>query len=336
MLALPQELIDAIVHELCSDSPESVIYLSLTCVYFFRLLASEFQKVLASDVAPWAGHRLVLVSDDAAGLDVASICTSDELRKFEVDKWRHEGNPLFHLAAHSMAIRTMPINRLRRTAETDYDCQTGDLEDRVKEKLLFNGFSLFNRLATLARRPQPTTDHHGQHAAVLRNITAKQYVRDRAIGESDYAYSLGEVVAVFTTWSNDNSGLEGLDSQGLWAGHRFDIATMADVSGDGWTDASELAVEKLKRATGREKRNGKRVPYVTVSREAVTPDSSVHDNTPDDSYAGEDDSSRSRRHVWLHTSPPDRESVDQESVDPDSVDQDSVEAFSRLSIFAVP
>lgn len=262
-----------IVQELCRDSPESVIYLSLTCVYFFRLLGPEFQRVLAHDNAPWAGHRLIIVGDYADGLDLGGICTRDELRQFKEDEKNYGDNPLYRMNESEMCTRQGLTKVRRRWAAAGDIRRPGELEQRVKEKLIFNGLALFNRLAGLARRPQLTTDsdYHGQHAAVLRNLTAKQYVRDEVIAESDYAYSLGEIVAIFTTWTNDGSGLMGLDGQGLWAGGRFDITTMADVSGDGWTDVSKLALENLRKATGREKKDGKRA-YDTISNESVTSD----------------------------------------------------------------
>lgn len=46
----------------------------------------------------------------------------------------------------------------------------------------------------------------------------------------------------------------GLDNLSEWAGHRFDIATMADVSEEGWTDASQLAIERLREGTDWEKK----------------------------------------------------------------------------------
>lgn len=258
LLGLPQEVIDIIVRNL-KDSPESIIYLSLTCFYFFRLLGSEFQRILAEDSAPWAGNRLICVGDYADGLDVGGICTSDELRQFKEDKETYHNNPLF----------CIPENRVMCTvdefANADQDRlkrddvrHPGALEQRVKEKLSFDGLKLFNRLAAIAKRPQSSADDHGKHAAVLRNLTVKQYVRDDAIAESDYAYSLGEVVAVFTEWTGDGSGLTDLDGQGEWAGHRFDIATMTDVSDEGWTDVSDLAIVNLRKGTDEERKSGRR------------------------------------------------------------------------------
>lgn len=238
-----------IVSNLSADSPESVIYLSLTCVYFLRLLGPKFQKILAEDTAPWAGDRLIFVGDYADGLDIGGICTSDELRVFKEKVEEYHDNPLYCIDEDRIMCT------MDGRAKADPDCldeydlrQAGSLEQCVRDKLTLDDFQLFHRLAVIAKKTQPSADDHQKHAAVLRNLTAKEFVRDEAIAPS--AYSLGEVVAVFTTWTGDGSGLRDLDDKGEWAGHRFDIATMADVSEEGWTDVSQLAVENLMTGTG--------------------------------------------------------------------------------------
>lgn len=47
-------------------------------------------------------------------------------------------------------------------------------------------------------------------AALLQ--TAKQYIQNGIITESNYAYSLGEVVAVLTVWTGDGSGTRDLEN----------------------------------------------------------------------------------------------------------------------------
>lgn len=241
LLRLPQEVIDLIALNICRDSPESVIHLSLTCAYFFRLLGLEFQRVLAEDSAPWAGDRLVFVGDHAKGLDIGGICTGDELRQFEKEKERYNDNPLYYMAENRV------MGTLQRLAlEGDDVRQAGLLEQRVREKLTLNDVQLFDRLATIAKRPQLSTDGPEKDALVLRNLTAKEYVRDDAL--ADYAYGLSEVAAVFASWTKDGFGLPDLDGNGEWAGHRVDIATVADVSEEGWTDVSKLAVWTMRTA----------------------------------------------------------------------------------------
>ncbi|KAI7788286.1 hypothetical protein LA080_012353 [Diaporthe eres] len=236
-----------VVCNLSGGSSENIIYLSLTCVYFFRLLGPLVQSILAEDTAPWAGERLIFVGDYADGLDIGDICTSDELREFEETEDEHGGNPLYHLTDD----RVMCTESERAKAEPsdlsgDDIRQAGALEQHIRDKLTFEDSELFDRLTAIAKSTQLDADS-SKHAPVLRNLTAKKYVQNDVIAKSDYAYSLGEVVGVFTQWTGDCSGTRDLDCVGQWAGNRFDIATMADVSEDGWTDVSRLAIQNLRK-----------------------------------------------------------------------------------------
>ncbi|KAK7709358.1 hypothetical protein SLS64_006271 [Diaporthe eres] len=251
LLKLPQEVIDMVVCNLSGDSSENIIYLSLTCVYFFRLLGPLVQSILAEDTAPWAGDRLVLVGDYADGLDVGDICTSDELREFKETEEEHGGNPPYHISDGISDDRVMCTESERARAEpgdlSGNDIrQAGALEQQIRDKLTSEDSKLFDRLTAIAKSTQLDADS-SKHAPVLRNLTAKKYVQNDVIAKSDYAYSLGEVVGVFTQWTGDPSGTRDLDCVGGWAGNRFDIATMADVSEDGWTDVSQLAIENLRK-----------------------------------------------------------------------------------------
>lgn len=242
-----------IVCNLTRDSSESVLYLSLTCAYFFRLLGPAVQSILAEDTAPWAGDRLIFVGDYADGLDIGSICTSDELREFDQKKEEYHNNPLYHMDQErvmcAMNERVEPRRGPRLLLPKPDLRRAGALEQRVTGRLTLDDLQLFHRLAAIARTSQLSFGDHRKHIPVLRNLTARKYVRDDTIAESDYAYSLGEVVAVFTQWTKDAAGTADLDCRGEWAGHRFDIATVSDVSEEGWTDASQLAVENLRRGT---------------------------------------------------------------------------------------
>jgi hypothetical protein len=93
--------------------------------------------------------------------------------------------------------------------------------------------------------------------AVLRNLDQGEYVRDSALADSEYAYSLGEVICILTQFTDDSSGTEGLDLVGDWVADRFDIATIDDVDEE-WTDVSQCAISLLAMATGEKKKDGKR------------------------------------------------------------------------------
>ncbi|KAK2599877.1 hypothetical protein N8I77_011597 [Diaporthe amygdali] len=256
LLGLPQEVIDMIVSNLSSGSPESAIHLSLTCVYFFRLLGPVIQSILAEDTAPWAGDRLIFVGDYADGLNIEGFCTSEEIHQFEENEEEYNNNPLYYLAKDRVMC-TMD-ECVKDEIDPDDDLrQAGTLEQRVRERLKRDDLQLFHRLAAIAKRTHLSANHY-KNPPVLRILTAKKYVRDDAIAQSDYAYSLGEVVAVLAQWTGDASGTMDLNRVGEWAGQRFDIATIADVSEE-WTDISHVAVENLRKGlTDWEKKDGKR------------------------------------------------------------------------------
>ncbi|KZV97171.1 hypothetical protein EXIGLDRAFT_764628, partial [Exidia glandulosa HHB12029] len=94
---------------------------------------------------------------------------------------------------------------------------------------------------------------------VLRNLTAKEYVRGAELAQDQVCmpdmwpayWNVGELLPLRVCWSSDDSaGLpeeyEGNITRGPWAGHRFDIVLEEDLPCDGegsvlpgWTDVSD-------------------------------------------------------------------------------------------------
>lgn len=249
-----------IVYNFSEEPSEDVIYLSLTCVYFFRLLGPIVQGILAEDTAPWAGDRLIFVGNYAYDLDIGDICTSKELRRFKETRKEHGGNPFFHIQNGMVMCTADELSKADPGELSGYDLRrAGALEQRVREKLTPGDLELYRRLSAIVKNIRLSADH-SKGAPVLRNLTAKEYVRDNAMAESDYyAYGLGEVFAAFTLWKRSGPGKGGLDRVGNWAGQRLDIATMADISEESWTDVSQLAVDSLRKAIDLKNKDGKRV-----------------------------------------------------------------------------
>lgn len=53
---------------------------------------------------------------------------------------------------------------------------------------------------------------------------------------------LGELLLYLTNWTDDQSGVLGDSCHGKWAGHRFDITVLDDISNEAdgsWIDGSE-------------------------------------------------------------------------------------------------
>ena len=95
---------------------------------------------------------------------------------------------------------------------------------------------------------------------ILRNLTTREYVRSEAIAlKPEYIHGphidflgFGEVILSRVSWSTDPSvatPYEGGLHRGVWAGHYFDITTMArheqDTKEEGWKDVSEEVAEEI-------------------------------------------------------------------------------------------
>lgn len=224
----------------CTGIDEDTLCLSLSCSYFFRLLASEVQAHLIEDAAPWAGDRLIYIGAEVSSYPYG-IATDEEQHEWE----RHGAKAMYRLADASLAEQ-MRFEGDERAAE-----RPRTLMRRVQQRLTDSDRGLLKRL--LKRRELSSKDPSS--SPVLRNLTTKQYIRDEAIANSDHAFSLGEVIVTFALWFDSDSPTR-LSHKGEWAGHRFDIATLADVA-EGWTDVSATAVNNLEKIE-EPRKNGRR------------------------------------------------------------------------------
>ncbi|KAK7430720.1 hypothetical protein QQZ08_002764 [Neonectria magnoliae] len=173
LIALPQEIIDLVVSVLVSSGSDvDVVCLSLTCSYFFRLLASTNQTIVARNDAPWAGDRLILVGDFAEGIP-PGIATDDELQE-----WKKFGeNPFYNLAEAQVGERLpseMPHWIRKGMVE-----QAHMLPSFIYQRLAGNGQNLCDRLMRMLYVwdwPPADEVEPGSDSAILRNLTTKEYV----------------------------------------------------------------------------------------------------------------------------------------------------------------
>lgn len=241
LLKLPQEIIDTIVLTLAyTGIDEDTLCLSLSCSYFFRLLASWAQAHLIRDAAPWAGDRLIYVGAEVSSYPYG-IATDEEQHE-----WEGHGAKAMYRLADAILPEKMRFEGDERAGE-----RPRTLMRRVEHRLTDDDRGIVKRL--LQRRMLSITDPSS--SPVLRNLTTRQYIRDEVIANSDHAYSLGEVIVTFALWFDADSPTL-LSQKGEWAGHRFDIATVADVA-EGWTDVSATAVNNLQKI-GEPRNNGRR------------------------------------------------------------------------------
>ncbi|KLO15823.1 hypothetical protein SCHPADRAFT_902047 [Schizopora paradoxa] len=234
LIKLPQEIIDAIVFLLYDnrDSRLDLICLSMTCSYFFRLMVKLLQDLIVEDFCPWPGDRLIFIGDYAANYPEGIATAAEEAEWGQLGK-----NVLYNLPTKISAEgRNARIKSYWPPSEPLE--VWGALLESAEERLQFSlqkmvtygsyeGFEAaysesrqcverFKRLIDILLESPPRGDDEPSEAGlpVLRNLTTKQYVRDDALAQSEYAYSLGEVVVVYTLWTSDPTGTEGLGCKG--------------------------------------------------------------------------------------------------------------------------
>ncbi len=199
-MRLPQEIIDRIVHFVACNSPrgsEDLICLSLTCAYMFRLLAAAVQDALRQDLGPWAGDRLVFYGDHAWS-EPEYIDTASE-------KIALEANPYSNPTVHRCGIDKVGESKHseRHVLPSEQLGVYGMLSRNVEERLGGERANLkrFRRLKRFLTQC-PAKIRGGNMSPVLRNLNTKEYVREEVLAQSDYAYSLGEIVMIYTIWTD--------------------------------------------------------------------------------------------------------------------------------------
>ncbi|KAK7426622.1 hypothetical protein QQZ08_006952 [Neonectria magnoliae] len=150
-----------------------IIHLSLTCAYFFRLLAPLIRDALVEDSGSWAGDRFIFVGDYAAGYP-SGIATSK--KKIEWAKPRQ--NPLYDLpkAVTAEGEKSKVPSLLARKDSFE---RWGELLEDARKGLDGEEESLQRMVKLLTQAPKASTP--ARLGPVLRNLTTKEYVRDAAI-----------------------------------------------------------------------------------------------------------------------------------------------------------
>lgn len=252
LIALPQEIINLVVANVIKNSEidktvQTMTNLALTCTYFLRLLARPLQARLTQ--ASWAGDRLIFVGDYAEGYP-PNIASEEEEKEWARKPDGRNANPLYFVTDKHMEEYKVDPNDEEETggkrvgteeAEKDFDPARLLGRHNLAEENDLRRCDILIKLLT--SQPKPVDKTHSK--PILRNLTAKKYVRDQALAESKPNYSLGDIIIALGLWTADGSGTRNLDVPGRWAGHRFDIATLADVD-EVWEDASEMALDALR------------------------------------------------------------------------------------------
>jgi hypothetical protein len=212
----------------------------------------------------WAGENIVCVGEDVKPGDYPrGLFSAEELDTFQQSKanlWVHDDDHVeYVLCDEPFSLRHFTSPSVSVVEEApDLAAESWRLYTRCRgrtkqEDPAFQATysELVVTMSTYTPRDQPW---------ILRNLTTKQFVRPEAIalkpeyirGPNIRVLGFGEVVLSRICWSTSPSvGITDTTniSRGVWAGHCFDITTLArhqdDANGEEWTDVSDEVAREI-------------------------------------------------------------------------------------------
>ncbi|KAI1279179.1 hypothetical protein F5Y07DRAFT_51241 [Xylaria sp. FL0933] len=251
----------------CIEYIEDVVCLGLANERFWPLAQRHLDDYYMKFLGTWSGKHIVCVGDDVEPDDYPTGLFSEE----EVD-----------------VLRPLRTNVLRGDPELQYvQCNTpfalshfadpsySDIQDFVDPR--GEAWSLLRHCKSLGKGKDPAFAARGRRILlesstyfpkdqlwILRNLTTKEFVRPEPIaikpeyirGPDILVVGFGEVVMLRTCWSSAPSDVRINNTigppRGVWAGHRFDIITLANheagIDSDEWTDVSDEVAREISEA----------------------------------------------------------------------------------------
>ncbi|KAI1304578.1 hypothetical protein F5Y03DRAFT_384780 [Xylaria venustula] len=266
-LGLPTEIHFLVIDHL--EFIEDVICLGLTNEYFWILAQRELDNYYMSFLGTWAGQNIVCVGEKVEPDDYPAGLFSteelDELRPLRTNVRR--GDPDFPYVQCNTPFALSHFA----------DPSVSDVRDFVDP--LNEAWRLLRHCKTLGNGKDPAFAERGHRIIpgasvyfakdqpwVLRNLTTKEFVQPEPIAvavEPKYRrgpvikpVGFGNVVIMRTCWSsapsdvliNNTTG----PPRGVWAGHRFEITTLAvhesAIDSAEWTDVSDEVAREISAA----------------------------------------------------------------------------------------
>ena len=264
--SLPEELHGMIFHEL---DISGVIRLSFTNKYFLQIGRSHIQKYCMMFLGPWAGEKIVCIGQDIKARDhppgmltkdqeddIAAICDS-----YDEEDLDEPGVCLCDDADcvnHGLSYYGYYCYEKVAGYDKIPDILLERMVEHMNETLSYSGPDQCIIFKVI--RPKLPIFYPTDSPWILRNLTTKEFVRSEAIalkpeyihGPDIDALGFGHVVLSRICWStSDNTSMsyDGDIHRGIWAGHRFDITTLArhkdNSKGNEWKDVSEEVMEEI-------------------------------------------------------------------------------------------
>ncbi|KAJ5640006.1 uncharacterized protein N7484_007868 [Penicillium longicatenatum] len=236
------------VHNLIFDSLgeiKGVLSLSLTNRYFWAVGLTHIEDSIVSSSAPWAGERIICVSDysDPSDFPPGLLSTDEQADLAQLVRVHH--------------IDTFTIDKIWK--KTGSRSVSQRLEDQFKRWEAKHPMSKADRTEILmGLKPEILEFYPRDQLWILRNLTTKEYVRGEVIalresfihGPQIDVLGFSEVLISRISWSSRpvDVGHGGNMSHGKWAGHRFDIVPLTCVdksAGQDWTDVSDEILREM-------------------------------------------------------------------------------------------
>ncbi|KAK8055950.1 hypothetical protein PG993_001177 [Apiospora rasikravindrae] len=180
-----------------------------------------------------------MIGDYADGLplEVEQNATADELSRWKRREDERYHNPLYQWARKPQNINLLGNEDRWMNIWTQRIIQENENQANEDLKLAKRLLKLLMAEVPASSRPPESTP------LVLRNLTTKEYVLEE--GLSSHSFNLGHAIVVQAQFTEDPSGLTSIAEHGIWAGHRFDVATLADVDTNEWVDVTDVAIELI-------------------------------------------------------------------------------------------
>lgn len=243
-------------HRIFSHLSESqdVLRLSLTNHYFWAVGLRHLEDFIMRSMAPWAGERIICVSDQSSAHDFPdTLLSPDEksdvqelgriydLKNFSLNNtWKTVGGPLLS-------------EELQKWFEEYEDTHPMSEADRAE--------------IIMGLKPEILEFFPRDQSWILRNLTTKEYVRGEVIalkqefvhGPNIEVLGFAEILISRISWSSGEIqfGKDKNLARGKWAGHRFDITTLSvheETTGrDEWKDISDEILREIDVIIGSQK-----------------------------------------------------------------------------------
>ena len=240
---LPSEIHHAVFSNV--EDIYDLVRLSLSNRYFWALGLPHIEDHIVSSLAPWAGERIICVTDqcDPHEFPPGLLSSTEQEDLLELNRI-HNLNTISIKHSWKKVGGPSLSERLRdwfKEYESQHPMSHADKTEIIT--------GLKPEILEFYPRDQPWA---------LRNLTTKEYVRGEAIALKDSfihgphidVIGFSEVLLSRISWSNRpvEVGYGRNMSQGKWAGHRFDISPLAKIEHDRathWIDVSNELLREI-------------------------------------------------------------------------------------------